>query len=171
MNTTYLNDLKLGYQDANGVTKLDFILKHPQQLAKDFGAASPKLSTKQARSFFNACNKIYLDFISKKTTLAEAKLELAMLSTKVADKFNKGAVPQDFKDFFDANVAAIKTDKDMKSFIMHFEAVCNYLKDAKTQPNNGGAMGNKPSNNNFGNKSGQTRNYNNNNKYYGGTKR
>lgn len=170
MNKEYLNDLKLGYQDENGVTKLDLILKYPQQLAKDFGVGNPKLSTKQARSFFNACNKIYLDFISKKTTLAEAKLELAMMSTKVTDKLNKGAVPQDFKDFFDANVEAIKTDKDMKSFIMHFEAVCNYLKDAKEQPANGG-FGNKPSNNNFGNKSGQPRYYNNNNKSYGGNRK
>lgn len=136
MNAEYLKELKHGYLDENNVTKLDFVLKYPQQLAKELGEATPTLSTKQARSFFNAFNKIYLSVIGKKVTLAEAKVDLAMLSSKANDKFNKGAIPKDFKDFIDNNVEAIKTDKDLKSFILHFESLCNYLKDTKTQQSN-----------------------------------
>lgn len=158
MNTEYLKELKHGYLDENNVTKLDFILKYPQQLAKELGEASPKLSTKQARSFFDAFNKIYLSVIGKKATLAEAKVDLAMLSSKANDKFNKGAIPKDFKDFIDNNVAAIQTDKDLKSFILHFESLCNYLKDTKTQQNNG-----KHDNRNSGNNTGNNNRSNNRN--------
>ena len=35
MNAEYLKELKHGYLDENNVTKLDFILKYPQQLAKE----------------------------------------------------------------------------------------------------------------------------------------
>lgn len=159
MNAEYLKELKHGYLDENNVTKLDFILKYPQQLAKELGEATPKLSTKQARSFFDAFNKIYLSVIGKKATLAEAKVDLAMLSSKANDKFNKGAIPKNFKDFIDNNVAAIQTDKDLKSFILHFESLCNYLKDTKTQQNNG-----KYDNRNSGNNTGNN-NRNNNRNY------
>ena len=158
MNAEYLKELKHGYLDENNVTKLDFILKYPQQLAKELGEATPKLSTKQARSFFDAFNKIYLSVIGKKATLAEAKVDLAMLSSKANDKFNKGAIPKDFKDFIDNNVAAIQTDKDLKSFILHFESLCNYLKDTKTQQNNG-----KYDNRNSGNNTGNNNRSNNRN--------
>lgn len=161
MNAEYLKELKHGYLDENNVTKLDFILKYPQQLAKELGEATPKLSTKQARSFFDAFNKIYLGVIGKKATLAEAKVDLAMLSSKANDKFNKGAIPKDFKDFIDNNVAAIQTDKDLKSFILHFESLCNYLKDTKTQQNNG-KYDNRNSGNNTGNNNrSNNRNYDN----------
>lgn len=161
MNAEYLKELKHGYLDENNVTKLDFILKYPQQLAKELGEATPKLSTKQARSFFDAFNKIYLSVIGKKATLAEAKVDLAMLSSKANDKFNKGAIPKDFKDFIDNNVAAIQTDKDLKSFILHFESLCNYLKDTKTQQNNG-KYDNRNSGNNTGNNNrSNNRNYDN----------
>ena len=161
MNAEYLKELKHGYLDENNVTKLDFILKYPQQLAKELGEATPKLSTKQARSFFDAFNKIYLSVIGKKSTLAEAKVDLAMLSSKANDKFNKGAIPKDFKDFIDNNVAAIQTDKDLKSFILHFESLCNYLKDTKTQQNNG-KYDNRNSGNNTGNNNrNNNRNYDN----------
>lgn len=158
MNAEYLKELKHGYLDENNVTKLDFILKYPQQLAKELGEATPKLSTKQARSFFDAFNKIYLSVIGKKATLAEAKVDLAMISSKANDKFNKGAIPKDFKDFIDNNVAAIQTDKDLKSFILHFESLCNYLKDTKTQQNNG-----KYDNRNSGNNTGNNNRSNNRN--------
>lgn len=161
MNTEYLKELKHGYLDENNVTKLDFILKYPQQLAKELGEETPKLSTKQARSFFDAFNKIYLSVIGKKATLAEAKVDLAMLSSKANDKFNKGAIPKDFKDFIDNNVAAIQTDKDLKSFILHFESLCNYLKDTKTQQNNG-KYDNRNSGSNTGNNNrSNNRNYDN----------
>ena len=161
MNTEYLKELKHGYLDENNVTKLDFILKYPQQLAKELGEASPKLSTKQARSFFDAFNKIYLSVIGKKATLAEAKVDLAMLSSKANDKFNKGAIPKDFKDFIDNNVAAIQTDKDLKSFILHFESLCNYLKDTKTQQNNGKSDNRNSGNNTGNNNRSNNRNYDN----------
>ena len=161
MNAEYLKELKHGYLDENNVTKLDFILKYPQQLAKELGEATPKLSTKQARSFFDAFNKIYLSVIGKKATLAEAKVDLAMLSSKANDKFNKGAIPKDFKDFIDNNVAAIQTDKDLKSFILHFESLCNYLKDTKTQPNNGKSDNRNSGNNTGNNNRSNNRNYDN----------
>lgn len=161
MNAEYLKELKHGYLDENNVTKLDFILKYPQQLAKELGEATPKLSTKQARSFFDAFNKIYLSVIGKKATLAEAKVDLAMLSSKANDKFNKGAIPKDFKDFIDNNVAAIQTDKDLKSFILHFESLCNYLKDTKTQQNNGKYDNRNSCNNTGNNNRSNNRNYDN----------
>ena len=167
MNTEYLKELKQGYLDENGVTKLDFILKYSQQLANEFGTVTPKLSTKQARSFFDAFNKIYLSVIGKKVTLAEAKVDLAMLSSKANDKFNKGAIPKDFKDFIDANVAAVQTEKDIKSFILHFESVCNYLKDTKAQQSSGNSSY-RNSDNNTGNKFNQSRN---NSKFYDNKRR
>lgn len=161
MITEYLKEVKRGYLDENNVTKLDFILKYPQQLAKDFGEQTPRLSTKQARSFFDAFNKVYLSVIGKKITMAEARVELAMLSSKANDKFNKGAIPKDFKDFLDANVSVIQTEKDFKSFILHFESICNYLKDTKV----------KQSNENSNNKNSNNQNRNNNNKAYGNGRR
>lgn len=167
MNTEYLKELKQGYLDSSGVTKLDLILKYPQKLANDFGADTPKLSTKQARSFFNAFNKIYLGVIGKKVTMAEAKVDLAMLSSKANDKFNKGAIPKDFKDLIDANVSAIQTEKDFKSFMLHFESICNYLKDVKPQKSDN-KSDNRGSGNSYGNRANQNRN---NTKSYGNGRR
>lgn len=154
MDTGYLKELKEGYLDTDDVMKVDFVLKYPQLLAKSFGTATPRLSTKQSRSFFDAFNKIYLDVIGKKISMAEAKVELAMLSTKINDKFNKGTVPEDFKTFIDANVAVINDKNDFKAFMYHFEAICNYLKDTKetkTQNSNSNNGSGRNNNNNFRN--------------------
>lgn len=143
MDTGYLKELHKGYLDEQGVIKRDLILKYPKVLAKNFGEGNPKLSTKQARSFFDAFNKIYLNVIGKREALAEALIDVAMLSTKINDKFNKGTVSEDFKAFIDENVEQIKTEKDLRAFVLHFEAVCNYLKDTKVQKENKSNGGNK----------------------------
>lgn len=158
MNADYIKCVKSGLVDENGVIKLDFIKnsKYPQMLANEMSKATPKLSSKQARSFYNVVNKVYLDVISGVMNMNEAIADLTMMSSRVMDKFNKGHIPVEFKDFIEANVEAVHDVNTLKAFILHFEAICNNLKDnigssgsgrsgGPTQAPKGGAY--KPNNN------------------------
>lgn len=166
MNAEYCKSVKEGLIGDNGIIKLDFIKnsKYPQMLASDFGKATPKLSSKQARSFYDAVNKVYLDVISKRLSMEEAIVELTMLSSRVNDKLNKGSVPVEFKEFIEMNVEAVRDVNSLKAFVLHFEAIYNNLKDSSGAPHaNGAPRGNNQKTGNFkGNNSQNT---------YGGKKR
>lgn len=149
MNANYVKSVKSGLVDENGVIKLEFIKnnKYPQLLATEMSKATPKLSSKQARSFYGVVNKIYLDVIAGTLTMAEAMVELTMLSSRVNDKLNKGSVPVEFKEFIEENVEVVHDVNTLKAFILHFEAMCNNLKDT----NGANAGGHKPNNSNRNN--------------------
>lgn len=143
MNADYIKCVKSGLVDENGVIKLDFIKnsKYPQMLANEMSKATPKLSSKQARSFYNVVNKVYLDVISGVMNMNEAIADLTMMSSRVMDKFNKGHIPVEFKDFIEANVEAVRDVNTLKAFILHFEAICNNLKDNTSSGNSGRSGG------------------------------
>lgn len=170
MNSDYCKSIKSGLVDENGLIKLEFIKnsKYPQILANEMGKATPKLSSKQARSFYNVVNKIYLDAIAGTLSMNEAMVELTMLSSRVNDKFNKGSVPIEFKEFIEMNVDAVDDINTLKAFILHFEAICNNLKDVRNAGRNntpyksGGYKNNTNTN---------TNNNNRNNNYNNGGKR
>ena len=62
-----------------------------------------------------------------------------MIKSMINDKVNKGSIPKSFLDFFSANVEAINTVEDFKVFKLHFESICNYLKDDKPKAQNNGS--------------------------------
>lgn len=146
MNADYCKSMKLGLVDDTGIIKLEFIQnsKYPQILADEMSKGTPKLSSTQARSFYNMVNKVYLDVIANTLSMNEAMVELTMLSSRVKDKFNKGSVPVEFKEFIEMNVDAVHDVGTLKAFILHFEAICNNLKDVKASNNagRGNAAGN-----------------------------
>jgi hypothetical protein len=143
MNADYIKNVKSGLVDGKGIIKLDFIKnsKYPQMLANEMSKATPKLSSKQARSFYNVANKVYLDVIAGVITMEEVIVELTMMSSRVTDKLNKGHIPVEFKDFIEANVDVIHDVSTLKAFILHFEAICNNLKDNTNSGNSGRSGG------------------------------
>lgn len=159
MNTDYCKSVKSGLVDDNGIIKLEFIKnsKYPQIIANEMSKATPKLSSKQARSFYNVVNKIYLDTIAHTLSMNEAIVELTMLSSRVNDKLNKGSVPVEFKEFIEMNVDAVHDVNTLKAFILHFEAICNNLKDVSNTghgntPHKTGGYKNNDNKNNYGGK-------------------
>lgn len=162
MNADYCKSVKAGLVDDNGSIKLDFIKnsKYPQILANEMSKATPKLSSKQARSFYNVVNKIYLNTVAGVLSMNEAMVELTMLSSRVNDKLNKGSVPVEFKEFIEMNVEAVCDVDTLKAFVLHFEAICNNLKEVGNtghgnQSGKSSASGNyenKSRNNNYGGK-------------------
>lgn len=131
MNESYNKELHNGYLDDKGVIRLCFVDGLPQKLADSFNRAEPTLSTKQARTIYDSVNGLYGQLTRKNITFDEAKVELVMLKSRINDKKNKGAISEEFYDFFVDNVDVVKTHKDFMAFTLHFEAICNYLKDGK----------------------------------------
>ena len=139
MNAEYSKSVKEGLVDKDGIIKLDFIKnsKYPQMIANEMNKATPKLSQKQARSFYNVVNEIYINVIMGSMSMREAIVELTMLSSRVNDKLNKGSVSEDFKEFIEMNVEAVTDEKSLKAFVLHFEAVYNNLKEVNGANNRG----------------------------------
>lgn len=135
MNKEYLKQLQEGYFD-NNVIRFSLIDGFPQQIAKTLSESKPAMSTKQARSFFDNVNALVGKTAAKRISFNEAKAELLMLKSRIYDKVAKGTVSVQFKQFFESNVSAINTTQDLKAFAMHFEAVCNYLKDVSAKQDN-----------------------------------
>lgn len=165
MNPEYTKELNNGYLTDNKIAKIKFIDGFPQMLAEEFNKATPSLSTKQSRSIFDLVNKLNNRVARKDITLEEIKVELGMIKSMINDKMNKGNIPKVFFDFFAANVDAIKSLDDFKVFKLHFEAICNYLKDNKPAAPNGGGF----NRNNFG--SNQNRSGNGQNKPWNNNRR
>lgn len=139
MNAEYSKSVKEGLVDKDGIIKLDFIKnsKYPQMIANEMNKATPKLSQKQARSFYNVVNEIYINVIMGSMSMREAIVELTMLSSRVNDKLNKGSVSEDFKEFIEMNIEAVTDEKSLKAFVLHFEAVYNNLKEVSGANNRG----------------------------------
>ena len=159
LDTKYTQEIKKGYLNEDGIVKLDFVDGFPQELAKHFGNTNPVLSTSQSRSIFDKVNALNTQLLGGRTSFAEIKIELAALKSRVKDKVEKLALPEDFYEFLNLNISAVTDEKTLKAFTLHFECVCNYLKDKKAQnnqqnnqqgfqkPNNNGYNnGNKPNN-------------------------
>ena len=156
MNEAYLKDLKSGYYQDNGNLKIAFVDGYPQDVARILSDAAPAMSTKQARSFFDVVNKIYMATTLNTKSFDDAVIDLRMLKSRVSDKLGKGFISDEFNKFIVSNVDATKSLSDLKAFTLHFEAVCNYLRNDKSKP--------KPQNNYNGNRG------NNYNKPYDGQK-
>lgn len=175
MNAEYSKSVREGLVDEDGIIKLDFIKnsKYPQMIANEMNNATPKLSQKQARSFYNVVNEIYINVIMGSMPMKEAIVELTMLSSRVNDKLNKGSVSEDFKEFIEMNVEAVTDEKSLKAFVLHFEAVYNNLKEVNAANNrgynghngNGGHNNNGRYNNSYNNSRPQGQNRPNNNYY------
>ena len=133
MNDAYVRDVKAGYYQ-DGKLKLPFIDGYPQEVAKSLTLATPAMSTKQARSFFDTINKTYTAVTLKNKTFDDAVIDLKMLKSRVSDKLGKGTVSEDFNSFIVLNADAVKSFADLKAFTLHFEAVCNYLRNDKSKP-------------------------------------
>ena len=163
MDSSYTKELNSGYINENGAIKIDFIDGFPQKLADEFNKTEPKLSVSQSRAIFDSVNGFYGNYTRKSISFDEVKIELSMLKSRINDKVNKGSIPQEFLDFFDKNINAVKTPDDFRAFKYHFEAVCNYLKDDKKDKNQGNNNGgyNRGGNGNGGNYGGYNRNGNN----------
>lgn len=135
LNTDYLQSLKKGYLNEDGVIRIEFVDGFPQTVAKDFGNSTPALSTSQSRAFFDKVNSLNVKAKSNQMKLSEVQIELSMLKSRIQDKVSKNTLPKEFYDFFNANVSAIKDLTTLNAFTFHFEAVCNYMKDVKANDN------------------------------------
>ncbi len=136
MTTEYQNLIKQGYLNEQGVLKVPFIDQQAKSLADEFNRCMPALSTKQARSIFNIINGIYVKMTTQRISFDEAKMQLVMLKSRINDKVSKGNLSKEFQSFYDLNVTCINTPQDLIAFRLHFEAICNYLKDSKPQDKN-----------------------------------
>ena len=145
MNEIYLKDVRSGYFDAEKL-KIKFVDGYPQEVARELTDARPAMTNKQARSFFNAVNKVNTRVLTGAMDINDAIVELKMLKSRVNDKLSKGLVSNEFATFINTNVDTVCTEKDLKAFTLHFEAVCNYLKSEIKAP--GKFPGNNTYNNN-----------------------
>lgn len=134
MTDKYQELIKSGYLTDSGSVKVQLVDEQAKALAEEFNQCSPALSTTQARSFFKNVYRIY-DLLTKKKKIStdEAIVELMMLKSRISNKVSKKSVPIEFQRFFDLNMSCIKTEADITAFRLHYEAICNYLKDTKPQ--------------------------------------
>ncbi|MDD5456749.1 MAG: type III-A CRISPR-associated protein Csm2 [Candidatus Margulisbacteria bacterium] len=128
LSDEYINDIKAGYFKEKTNLKDSMIIKHPDNIAKEFGA-DRRLSYTQLRKFY--------DRISHLKRLIEIRgeynvvlPEILQLGPLVAEASGKTKVPRIFKDFIDINLEQVKKGEDyfMKGFHPHFQAVLAYFK-------------------------------------------
>lgn len=130
------------YYDQNGNVNLELFSSLARQIGEDLvkkksrkfkGKGDVDISTTQIRRFFDDVKAIkhYLDQFRDKKKREEAfgrKLpEIMMMKAKVTYARGRDAVTDEFKNFIEKNISAIKSPRDFEVFCKFFEAVYGYF--------------------------------------------
>ena len=129
------------YYDQNGNVNPELFSSVARHIGEDLvkkksrkfkGKGDVDISTTQIRRFFDDVKAIkhYLDqFRDKKREEAfRRKLpEIMMLKAKVTYARGRDAVTDEFKNFIEKNISAIKSLRDFEVFCKFFEAVYGYF--------------------------------------------
>lgn len=118
----------MGYFDQSGETIREELLdKEAEETAKSFVQRHPKLSSAQMRRFFGELRQ--LEKRVNAQGFAKVKPLIKMIKSKASYAANRPSnrIPDEFKAFLVRNVDQIKTEKDFKAFMLHFEAVVGFF--------------------------------------------
>jgi CRISPR type III-A-associated protein Csm2 len=122
--------LRQGYFDEAGNLRNEFVARdRVQPLAEAMSRADPALTMHQIRRFFQHCRAIEAKIRARASTWAAEQASFRQLDVAAADALGRSPrkIPQLFHDFIQANVAAVKSEKDfLKGFLPHFEALVGF---------------------------------------------
>lgn len=104
---------------VDGSIDKNLIGEKSKQLAE---ILSRDLNYTQIRGFYEECQG-YMDL-----SFEDMMVNLALLKAKIAYAKGRGVISESFYGFMNNRIDNIRSEKDVKYFMMHFQAVLSYFK-------------------------------------------
>ena len=121
-----LDYLKNGYKRDDGTFNTAYLISLAKSIGKSLQGGETGKS--KIRTYYDSVESISTRVLSGEMTDEQAKIQLAMLIPRVADRFAKGTASETFKVFIEKNVNYLidkskNFKEDLVYFKLHFEAV------------------------------------------------
>lgn len=131
----------MDYYDANGKVRMDLFSVEAEKIGKDLinktsnkfkGRGSVEISVTQLRKFFDDVKAVqrYLyqfEGEAREDAFRRKLPEIMMLKAKVSYARGRDTVTEEFREFIEKNMDAVKNIKDFEVFCKFFEAVYGYF--------------------------------------------